>query len=293
MSSRKRFVSFGSAATVIGFGMVIATMAVAARVTSPIPLTSQAERPTSAPPGGSGMFELRVYDVTPDLWDGTLRFMENVNRFQDSVGMKIVGHFSDRVENKYIWLRSYPDEAARLQLFKDVYESEVWKSGQLRPKDAKVGITGTEVYLARATRYSRLQYPPPASAGLGSTSKPSGNSPLIFEVTLSQIKPGMMDSWVKYMGEKVIPWQEAQGVRVLAQLVPYVKLQGQTNGGVQTPEANTYVSIRIYPDEAARERQEASLREREPAAKLGSPFDAGFEKARVFRGNPTTYSKLQ
>jgi hypothetical protein len=41
--------------------------------------------------------------------------MENVNRFQDSVGMKIVGHFTDRLENKYIWLRSYRDEAARLQ----------------------------------------------------------------------------------------------------------------------------------------------------------------------------------
>ena len=91
----------------------------------------------------------------------------------------------------------------------------------------------------------------------------------------------------------MIPWQEAQGARALAQLVPYVRLQGQTNGGTQTPEANTFVSVRTYPDEATRQRQEAMLREREPAAKLGSPSDAGFVKARVFRGTPTTYSKLQ
>jgi hypothetical protein len=174
-----------------------------------------------------------------------------------------------------------------------VYESEVWKSGQLRPKDVKIGISRTEVYLAKATRHSKLQYPPAPSASLGSSAKPAGRSPLIFEVTLSEIKPGMMDTWVKYMGEKVVPWQEAQGVRVLAQLVPYVRLQGQTNGGTQTAEANTFVSIRTYADEATRQRQETMLREKEPSAKLGSPMDAGLVKARVCRGNPTAYSKLQ
>lgn len=292
MRLRQRFVSSKSVAAVaVGFGTVILIGVLAAR--APLSHASQAERAASAASSAGGMIELRVYTVIPETWDGTLQFMENVNRFQDSVGMKIVGHFTDRAENKYIWMRSYPNEATRLQLFTDVYESEVWKSGQLRPKDVKVGITGTEVYLAKPTKYSKLQYPPAPSASLGSTAKPSGKSPLIFEVTLSEIKPGMMDTWVKYMGEKVVPWQEAQGVRVLAQLVPYVRLQGQTNGGAQTPEANTFVSIRIYADEATRQRQEAILQQKEPGAKLGSPSGAGFEKARVYRGNPTTYSKLQ
>ena len=294
MSPRHHFMSRTSVTAVtIGLGAVVLTAVLAARAPSPLSHAAQAQGSAPASSGADGIFELRVYTIVPDLWEGTLQFMENVNRFQDSVGMKIVGHFTDRVENKYIWMRSYPTEAARLQLFRDVYESEVWKSGQLRPKDTKAGINGTEVYLARPTKYSKLQYPPPPSASLGSTVKPAGRSPLIFEVTLTEIKPGMMDAWVKYIGEKVIPWQEAQGVRALAQLVPYVRLQGQTNGGTQTPEANTFVSIRTYSDEATRQRQEAMLREREPAAKLGSPSDGGFVKARVFRGAPTTYSKLQ
>lgn len=294
MSLRQRFVSSKSVAAVaVGFGMVILTGVLAARGTNPISHSSQAEGPALAAPSAGGMFELRVYTITPDLWDGTLQFMENVNRFQDSVGMKLIGHFTDRVENKYIWMRRYPNEATRLQLFRDVYESEVWKSGQLRPKDVKHGISGTEVYLARATKYSKLQYPPPPSASLGSTAKPSGKSPLIFEVILSEIKPGMMDTWVKYMGEKVIPWQEAQGVRVLAQLVPYARVRGQDNGGEITPENNVYVLIRIFPDEATFQRQSKMLENEQALAKLGSPTDAGFEKARVFRANPTSYSKLR
>ena len=151
------------------------------------------------------------------------------------------------------------------------------------------------MYLTKPTKYSKLQYPPPPSASLGSTVKPTGQSPLIFEVTLQQIRPDMMDTWAKYMGEKVVPFQEAQGVRVFAQLVPYVKLAGQTNGGARTPETNTFASVRIYPDEATRQRQQAILLEKEPGAKLGPPAEAGLkaEWTRVYRANPTTYSKLQ
>jgi hypothetical protein len=295
MRLRQRFVvSKSIVGLAVGFGAVISTGLLAARAAIPIS-ASQGQRPPAAASSADSMIELRVYTIAPDTWEGTLRFMENVNRFQDTVGMKIVGHFTDKVANRYIWMRSYPSEAVRLKLFTDVYESETWKSGQLRPKDAKVGITNTEVYLTKPTKYSKLQYPPPPSASLGSTVKPSGQSQLIFEVTLQQIRPDMMDTWVKYMGEKVVPFQEAQGVRVFAQLVPYVKLAGQTNGGARTPETNTFASVRIYPDEATRQRQQAILLEKEPAAKLGPPAEAGLkaEWTRVYRGNPTTYSKLQ
>jgi hypothetical protein len=282
------------AALAVGFATVTLAASLLARAPNPIWPALQGDKPAAMSSDGS-MFELRVYTISPDTWDGTLQFMENVNRFQNSVNMKIVGHFTDKVANRYIWMRSYASEAARLQLFRDVYESETWKSGQLRPKDARAGITNTEVYLAKPTRYSKVQYPPPPSESLGSTVKPSAKSPLIFEVTLQQIRPGMMDTWVKYVGEKLVPFQESQGVRVFAQLVPYVKLAGQTNGGARTPEANVFASIRIYPDEAERQRQEAMLLQNEPGAKLGPAAQAGLmtEWTRVYRGNPTTYSKLQ
>jgi hypothetical protein len=246
--------------------------------------TAAGARPSA---GAGGLFELRVYNIKPDLWKGTLQFMENADRFQLAVGMKILGHFIDQVENKYIWMRSYPDEATRLRLFKDVYESEIWKSGELR-KGIQSGIDGTAVYLTKPTRYSHLQYPPPPP-----TAKPGGSSPLVVEVTMSEIKPGMMDSWVKYMGEKVAPWEESVGVRVFAQLVPYTKVTGSANGGALAPVDNLHVAIRIFTDEATRARQAKALDEKRSSARLGSAADAGLEQARVYRAHPTSYSELQ
>lgn len=243
--------------------------------------------PASADAGG--FFELRVYTIKPDMWKGTLQFMENANRFQVGVGMNILGHFADQVENKYIWMRAYPDEATRLRRYKDVYESEVWKSGQLR-QGIESGINGTEVYLSKPTKHSKLQYPPAPAAA---TALGSAKGALVFEVTLSDIKPGMMDTWVKYMGEKVIPWEQSQGVRVFAELIPYVKVSGSTNGGTLTPVDNMYVAIRTFPDEATRQRQYQAMEDKKPSVKLGSPSDAGLEKSRVYRAHPTSYSQLQ
>ena len=122
-----------------------------------------------------------------------------------------------------------------------------------------------------------------------------GSNPFIFEVTLHEVKPGMMDSGtVQYMGEQVFAKQEAKGIRVFAQLVPYAKVTGLNNGGTFVPETGTFISIRLFADEATRHKQEMSLGE-DPVAAAKAAQAAGRAGLNtiVYSGHPSFYSQMQ
>jgi hypothetical protein len=178
--------------------------------------------------GDRGLFELRIYPLKQNLIANTYKFMNNVNEFQKTVGMSIVGHFPDQEAARYIWFRTYPNEMTRDQRYRATYDSAVWKSGKLRGGITETGLAGSSVYLATATRYSKLQYPykpTQESAMKGAEAKElaklyasspdgevpacgkCGTNPFIFEVNLYDVKPGMMDTFVQYMGEKVFAMQ--------------------------------------------------------------------------------------
>jgi hypothetical protein len=191
----------------------------------------------------------------------------------------------------------------------------VWKSGKLRGGITETGLAGSTVYLATATRYSKLQYPyqpTPESATLGAEAKelsklyalspdgqvPScgacGSNPFIFEVNLYDVKPGMMDTFVQYMGEKVFANQAKKGVRVFAQLVPYAKVANLSNGGTMIPEDNAFVAIRLFADEATRHKQEMALGDDKAAAAKAAEAagQAGLSHI-VYSGHPSFYSQMQ
>jgi hypothetical protein len=265
--------------------------------------------------GEAGLFELRIYGLKQGMTANTFKFMSRVTAFQNTVGMSIIGHFPDLDASKYIWFRQYPNEKTRTERFRAVYDSEVWKSGTLRGGLTDTGIVGSNVYLATATRYSKLQYPfapthessamGPSAKELGSkfaaspdgqapSCGPCGNNPVIFEVTLHDVKPGLMDSYTMYMGEQVFAKQEAAGIRVFAQLVPYAKVTSLTNGGATIPENSTFISIRLFADEATRNRQLAKLGEDEhAAAKAAQAAGRAGLNTIVLSGHPTFYSPMQ
>src|SRR3989442_4112019 len=175
-------------------------------------------------PGGglpAGIFEVRVYTIPPGKLDTFARWMERADKFQDSVGMRILGHFTVPEQNKYVWIRIYPDEATRQQRFKAVYESAEWKTKFTDAREA--GFEAAEVFLTRAAKYSKLQYTDAASGRLPA---PAGGAKSEYEVRFFDIKPGMPDTFVGEMGEKMIPWQESHPTkqRVVAQLVPYGRI---------------------------------------------------------------------
>jgi hypothetical protein len=80
-------------------------------------------------------YELRQYKVLPGRMAGWIEIMEKeIIPFQISKGMVICGSFQGETDSSvYVWLRRFESEAERVQLYKDVYESEFWKT-QIAPK---------------------------------------------------------------------------------------------------------------------------------------------------------------
>jgi hypothetical protein len=76
------------------------------------------------------LFELRQYRVWPGQRDRWVSFMENVIiPFQVSKGMVIAGSFvGEKDPDLYIWIRRFEDEQEREELYKAVYETDVWKN---------------------------------------------------------------------------------------------------------------------------------------------------------------------
>jgi hypothetical protein len=111
-----------------------------------------------------------------------------------------------------------------------------------------------------------------------------------------------MDTFVKYMGERRIPWQEnVWKTRILAQFVPYGIVTRTAEGpvaGAVTPEHNTYVWVRVFQNEADRVekyKQYEPQATKDMEAKIGmKSSDSGINKVRIIiRANPTSFSKLQ
>ena len=117
---------------------------------------------------------------------------------------------------------------------------------------------------------------------------------MIYEFRIYDIKPGTLDSFATFMGARMVPWQErTYHARVLGQFAPYAKVAGGAGGGTITPEAKTYIWVRVFPNEATRLEQYKMYQD-EGFRQVGSPADAGFDKARIIiRANPTGFSKLQ
>ena len=155
------------------------------------------------------------------------------------------------------------------------------------------GFESGDVFLTRATRYSKLQFEAAAPKAMPvATVGPGG--PVIYEIRIYDIKPGTLDSFAAFMGERMVPWQERTWkARVLGQFAPYARVAGSAGGGTVTPEEKTYIWVRVFANEATRLEQYKMYQD-EGFKNVGSPADAGFEKARIIiRANPTGFSKLQ
>jgi hypothetical protein len=75
-------------------------------------------------------YELRQYKVLPGQMEGWVKIMEEeIIPFQVSKGMVITGSFHGETDSSvYVWLRRFDSEAQREALYKDVYESDFWKT---------------------------------------------------------------------------------------------------------------------------------------------------------------------
>jgi hypothetical protein len=75
-------------------------------------------------------YELRQYKVLPGKLDEWVKIMEEeIIPFQVSKGMVITSSYRGETdESVYVWVRRFESEEQRVQLYKDVYESDYWKT---------------------------------------------------------------------------------------------------------------------------------------------------------------------
>jgi NIPSNAP len=81
------------------------------------------------------VFELRQYRTHPGQRENWVKYMEEVIiPFQTQRGMSILGSFvGEQEDDLYVWIRRFDSEEERQRLYKDVYESDNWKT-EIAPK---------------------------------------------------------------------------------------------------------------------------------------------------------------
>jgi hypothetical protein len=80
-------------------------------------------------------YELREYRTFPGQREKWVQFMEEVIiPFQREKGMTIEGSFTGQEEDDlYVWIRRFDSEEERDRLYKEVYQSDYWKT-EIGPK---------------------------------------------------------------------------------------------------------------------------------------------------------------
>jgi hypothetical protein len=78
----------------------------------------------------AAFYELRQYKIQPGKMAEWLECMEKeIIPFQVGKGVVITGSFRGEAdESVYVWIRRFESEEQRVQLYKDVYESDFWKN---------------------------------------------------------------------------------------------------------------------------------------------------------------------
>jgi hypothetical protein len=77
----------------------------------------------------TGVVELRQYTLHPGRRDELIELFEReFVEAQETAGMELIGTFRDaRRDDRFVWLRAFPDMDARKQSLTDFYEGSVWK----------------------------------------------------------------------------------------------------------------------------------------------------------------------
>lgn len=103
------------------------------------------------------LFELRQYRTRPGRRDEWVRFFEaEIVPFQTSKGMTVIGSWTVEDDpDRFVWIRRFESEEDRVRLYKDVYESDHWKT-KVAP------ITG-ELLIREEIKVTRMN-PTPSSA---------------------------------------------------------------------------------------------------------------------------------
>ena len=104
-------------------------------------------------------YELRQYKIRPGKMEAWLRLMEGeIIPFQVSKGAVITASFRGETDDSvYFWIRRFESEGDRECIYKDIYESDVWKTKILPHVGELIDRPANNVQRVVPTRMSPAQ----------------------------------------------------------------------------------------------------------------------------------------
>lgn len=122
----------------------------------------------------SPVLELRQYTLQPGQRDEFIDIFEaHFLESQDATGMTVIGHFRDLdAADRFVWLRGFPDMAARADSLAAFYDGPVWRAHR---KDANARIIDSDdVLLLQPAQATAGFAPMPQRPGPAASAHPLG-----------------------------------------------------------------------------------------------------------------------
>lgn len=248
------------------------------------------ETPTLTRPAAaaSSVVELRQYTLKPGSRDTLIAlFDREFVETQEAVGMTVLGQFRDLDDpERFVWLRGFPDMAARAESLTAFYGGPVWAAHR---DAARATMVDTDDVL--------LLRPAHPGSGLGPVAgrPPQGATALpqtIVTATVHHVDAPALDGFLEFHRRVVDPALRAAGAPALATFV--TEAGPNTYPRLPVREGETVlVRLAAFFDRAAYDRHLAAL-DRSPAWRAASlELDAMPLPPEILRLQPTSRSAMR
>jgi len=235
--------------------------------------------------------ELRQYtlhpgkrDVLIDLFDR--EFVET----QEEVGIKIIGQFRDLDhQDRFVWLRGFPDMTSRAKALNDFYSGPVWKAHR-EAANATMIDSDNVLLLCPAFPTSGFSLKDLKRAPVGADEIPTS----FVVATIYYFAGPVVPDFINFFEHTLRPLIESLGATISASLV--TENSENTFPALPVREGeNVFVWLSTFPDLTAYENYLAALSQSEEWRSEGStPLKRFLERApEILRLWPTARSLLR
>ncbi|WP_282791664.1 NIPSNAP family protein [Streptomyces sp. CC224B] len=219
-----------------------------------MPTDHLTDRPADRLTSGLAVIELRQYTLRPGRRDELIDLFDRAFvETQEDTGMTVLGQFRDLDDpDRFVWLRGFPDMAARRHALTAFYDGPVWAEHGARANATM--LDSDDVLLLR-----------PLSPGSGPAVRPADRprpgapAPDRFVAAMVWSFPPGQHEGVALLRDGLLPVLRATGPAPLAVLATETAPNTFPRLPVRTGE-NAVVVLGSYPDEHAHRRHLAALR---------------------------------
>lgn len=240
-------------------------------------------------PQPDAVLELRQYTLHPGNRDTLIDIFErNFVEGQEAQGMTIVGQFRDLDSpDRFVWLRTFPDMAARAGSLNGFYFGPVWQANR---NGANPTMVDSDNVLLLKPALPGSAFAPSREPRPDLTAKGSGPGLVVAQIVYLRTAPD--PAFLAFFDNELRPQLAAAGAPVLGAYVT----ETAANNFPQLPVRNTepvFVWFMSFPDGTAYERHRAALRQSETwRAVTGRLSLWSYQPIETLRLQPSARSRL-